>query len=91
MKSKVQILLLISSALISSSILVETTDFAEEVKETEKEVKATEPVENVERTEEIREHLNQFYNEICSPAMVVIYRSYFTRNVRLNNSGKRVS
>ena len=91
MKSKFQMLLLISSTLFSSNVLVETTDFAEEVKETEKEVKATEPVENVERTEEIREHLNQFYNEICSPAMIVTYRSYFTTNVRLNNSGKRVS
>ena len=89
MKSKFQMLLLISSTLLSSNVLVETTDFAEEVKKTEKEVEAIEPVENVERTEEIREHLNQFYNEICSPAMVLTYRSYFTTNVRLNNSRKR--
>ena len=80
--------LLILSIALPSNVLVETTDFAEKVIEIEKEVEAIEPVESVAKAEDIREHLNQFYNENCSPTEAVTYRSYFTLNVRVNTGGK---
>ena len=83
--------LLILSIALPSNILVETTDFAEKVAEIEKEIEAIEPVQNGIKAEEIREHLNQFYKETCSPPAAMTYRSYFTPNVRVNTGGKRVS
>ena len=91
MEARIQIPLLILSIALPSNVLVETTDFAEKVIEIEKEVEAIEPVESVAKAEDIREHLNQFYNENCSPTEAVTYRSYFTPNVRVNTGGKRVS
>ena len=91
MELRIQKLLLNLFSLLSFNILVETTDFAEQVREIEKEIEAIEPVQNVAKAEEIREHLNQFYKETCSPTEAVTYRSYFTPNVRVNTGGKRVS
>ena len=74
--------------------MVETTDFGEKVIEIEKEVETIEPLESVakaEDIEEIREHLNQFYKETCSPTEAMNYKSYFTSNFRVNTGGKRVS
>ena len=91
MEARIQMELLILSIALPSNILVETTDFAEKVVEIEKEIEAIEPVQNVIKAEEIREHLNQFYKETCSPTEAMTYRSYFTPNVRVNTGGKRVS
>ena len=91
MEARIQIPLLILSIALPSNVLVETTDFAEKVIEIEKEIEAIEPVESVAKAEDIRENLNQFYNENCSPTETVTYRSYFTPNVRVNTGGKRVS
>ena len=84
-------LFLNSIILLSFNILVETTDFSEQVKEIEKEIEAIEPAQNVAKAEQIREHFNQFYKETCSPTEAVTYKSYFTPNVRVNTGGKRVS
>ena len=92
MELRIQTLLLNLFILLSFNILVETTDFAEQVKEIEKEIEAIEPVQNVAKAEEIREHpRNQFYKETCSPTEATTYRSYFTPNVSVNTGGKRVS
>ena len=91
MELRIHMLLLNSIILISFNILIETTDFEEQVKEIEKEVEDIEPVQNVIKAEEIREHLNQFYNETCFPTEAMTYRSYFTPRVRVNTGGKRVS
>ena len=71
--------------------MVKSNTFVDEVKQTEKEVKEIETVGNVEKTEEIREHLNQFYREICTSVQAGTSRPFFTTNVRLNIAGKRVS
>ena len=89
MKSRFQMLLLISNILLCFNTLVESSNFVDEVKQIEKEVEAIEPVGNVEKTEEIREHLNQFYHDVCTEEQT--YISYFTPNVRVNIDGKRVS
>ena len=91
MKSRIPILLLISGILLCFNVAVQSNDFADEVKEIEKEVVAVEPVHNVVRTEEVREYLNQFYHEVCNGIRVSTFISYFTTNVRLNTGGKRVS
>ena len=88
-KSRIYLLLIISNILLSFNTLVESNTFVDEVKQIEKEVKATEPVENVKKTEEVREHLNQFYNDVCTEDLT--YRSYLTANVPVNIDGKRVS
>ena len=69
MELRIQTLLLNLFSLLSFNILVETTDFAEQVREIEKEIEAIEPVQNVAKAEEIREHLNQFYKETCSEGL----------------------
>ena len=71
--------------------MVKSNSFVDEVKQIEKEVKEIEPVENVAITEEIREHLNQFYHDVCTSAKGQTYTSYLTPNVRVNVDGKRVS
>ena len=86
MNSRIQILPLISNILLCFNILVESNSFVDEVKQIEKEVEAIEPVGNVEKTEEIREHLNQFYHDVCTEEQT--YISYFTPNVRVNIDGK---
>ena len=74
---------------------VETTHFVDEVKKIEKEIEAVEPVENVEQSGKIREHLNQFHNDVCHHPTddlttdVLLVTSYLTPNVRVNSDGKR--
>ena len=95
MKSKIQILLLIAITLCFNTF-IETTYFVDEEKKIEKEVEAVEPIGNVEKSEEIREHLNQFYNDVCHHSAddlatdILIYTSYLTPSARVNIDGKRV-
>ena len=91
MKSRIHLLLLISNILLYFNTLIESNNFVDEVKQIEKEVEAIEPVENVKKAEEVKEHLNQFYNDVCTSAEDLTYRSYLTPNVRVNIDGKRVS
>ena len=93
MKSKIHLLLIISNILLCFNTLIESNNFVDEVKQIEKEVEAIEPVENVKKAEEVdlREHLNQFYNDVCTSAEDLTYRSHLTPNVRVNIDGKRVS
>ena len=91
MQPRINLLLLNLNTLFYFNVLAETTDFAEKVKKLEKEIKAILPAEDVAKTKEIREHLNQFYHETCTPTEAVTYKSHFTPNFRVNTGGKRVS
>ena len=93
MNSRIQMLLLISNILLCFNNFVESSHFVDEVKQIEKEIVAIEPVGNVEKTQEIREYLNQFYHEICTSRdlQAGTLRPFFTTNVRINTGGKRVS
>ena len=95
MKTRIQVMLLLSSIVLYFNTLFGSNDFVEEVKQIEEEIEAIEPVENLEKSEEIRERLNQFYNDVCNHSAdlttdLMIFTSYLTPNVRTNIDGKRV-
>ena len=96
MKTRIQVMLLLSSIVLYFNTLFGSNDFVEEVKQIEEEIEAIEPVENLEKNEEIRERLSQFYNHVCNhsaddlTAGFKIFTSYLTPNVRVNIDGKRV-
>ena len=68
----------------------ESKDFFQEVKKIEDEVDEVEPSAHDNKSEEIKEFLNTFYESICTNDTEIDYRTFFTSNVTINNGGKKV-